>query len=104
MKQTRKLFDEFNGLKKLAKDVKKEIAPLVDKESKKNAQTIQEHEDELKAYIAAMKKRDFYRYDTGRDQALQSLEKVGQEIEQFIETTDQLKFNAEKFEHPNAIE
>ena len=104
MKQTRKLFDEFNGLKKLAKDVKKEIAPLVEKESKNNAATIQKHEDELKAYIAAMKKRDFYRYGTGRDVALQSLEKVGQEIEQFIETTEQLKFNAEKFEHPGAIE
>jgi hypothetical protein len=33
-KATKKLFDEWNGLKKLAKDVKKEITPLVDKETK----------------------------------------------------------------------
>jgi len=33
-KATKKLFDEWNGLKKLAKDVNKEITPLVEKESK----------------------------------------------------------------------
>lgn len=104
IKQTKKLFDEFNSLKKLAKDVKKEIAPLVDQESKKNSQKIAAHEESLKQYITAMKKRDFYRYDTGRDQALQSLTNVDGEIKGFIETTDELKFNAEKFEHPGAIE
>ena len=51
-----------------------------------------------------MKKRDFYRYDTGRDTSLQSLQTVDQEIKAFIDTTDELKFNAEKFEHPGAIE
>lgn len=70
MKQTKKLFDEWASLKKLARDVKKEIAPLVDAESKRNSQTITRHEEELKQFITAMKKRDFYRYDTGKEQSL----------------------------------
>lgn len=51
-----------------------------------------------------MKKRDFYRYDTGRDQALTSLTNVNGEIDNFINKTDELKYNATKFEHPGAIE
>jgi dynein heavy chain len=104
MKQTKKLFDEWNSLNKLAKDVKKEIAPLVENESKRNTAVITRHEEELKTYVAAMKKRDFYRYDTGRDQALVSLQNVNDEIVDFQDRTDQLKYNAEKFEHPGAIE
>jgi uncharacterized coiled-coil DUF342 family protein len=104
MKQTKKLFDEWTSLKKLAKDVKKEIAPLVDGESKKNAATIARHEDDLKSYIADMKKRDFYRYETGREQAQTSLDKVNDEIKDFCTKTEDLKYNAERFEHPEAIE
>ena len=104
IKQTQKLFNEFTSLQKLAKDVKKEISPLVDKEAKQNVQKITAHEENLKTYITAMKKRDFYRYDTGRDQALQSLQKVDSEISDFIGTTEGLKYSAEKFEHPTAIE
>ena len=104
MKQTKKLFDEWTSLKKLSKDVKKEIAPLCDQESKRNVATINRHEEELKTYIAAMKKRDFYRYETGREQALTSLQVVNSEITDFQSRTDELRYNAEKFEHPNAIE
>jgi hypothetical protein len=104
MKQTSKLFSEWGGLKKLAKDVKKEIAPLCDAESKRNMAVITRHEEDLKQYIAAMKKRDFYRYDTGRDTALHSLENVNGEIEERIAKTSELRYNAEKFEHPTAIE
>lgn len=104
IKMTKKLFDEWTSLKKLAKDVKKEIAPLVDNESKKNAATIHRHEEDLKQYTTAMKKRDFYRYDTGRETAIASLEKVNSEIDSFIEKTNELKYNATKFEHPEMIE
>lgn len=48
MKQTKKLFDEWNTLKKTAKETKKEIAPKVDAESKRNSATISKHEEELK--------------------------------------------------------
>ena len=36
VKQSKKLFDEWGNLKKLAKETKKEIAGLVDTEAKKN--------------------------------------------------------------------
>ena len=104
MKNTSKLRNDWTSLKKLSKDVKKEIAPLCDAESKRNMAVINRHEEDLKQYIAAMKKRDFYRYDTGRDTSLQSLQNVGAEINSFIEKTTELRYNAEKFEHPTAIE
>ena len=65
---------------------------------------ITRHEEELKKYIADMKKRDFYKYDTGRETSLQSLQNVNGEINEKIETTAELRYNAEKFEHPTAIE
>lgn len=36
IKQTKKLFDDWTNLKKLAKDIKKEVAPLVGSETQKN--------------------------------------------------------------------
>jgi len=104
IKQTKRLFDEWTSLKVLAKNVKKEIAPLVESESKKNSAVIAKHEEALKAYTAAMKKRPFYRYDTGPAQAVEFLAAVDTEIQEFQDSTDSLKYNAEKFEHPQAIE
>jgi len=98
MKQTKKLFDDFNSLKKTAKDTKKKIQPMVEKESKTNASNITKHEDELKTYIVSLKKKDIYKYDTGRDQALSSLKLVDEEIKEKIAQTEVLRYNAEKFE------
>lgn len=69
-KQTKKLFDEWAGLKKLGKEVKKEIAKKVEDQAKTNKFAIDNHETALKDFHVQMKKRDFYRYDTGCEQAL----------------------------------
>ena len=82
-KQTKKLFDEFTNLKKLAKDTKKEINPLVAQETVKNNNSITKLEEELKAYMAEMKKRDFYKYDCGKEQAEEKLRAVFGEIADF---------------------
>ena len=103
-KQTKKLFDEWASLKKLAKEVKKEIAKKVDDQSKTNKFAIDNHENALKDFHNLMKKRDFYRYETGCEQALASLQSINAEIEEFIAQTEDLKYNAVKFEHPNLIE
>ena len=50
IKQTTKLFSDWNNLKKLAKEVKKEINPLVVNESKKNKIVIDRHEEDLKQF------------------------------------------------------
>ena len=60
-KQTKKLFDEWASLKKLAKEVKKEIAKKVDDQSKTNKFAIDNHENALKDFHNLMKKRDFYK-------------------------------------------
>lgn len=36
VKQVKKLFDEWNTLKKISKETKKEISPMVENETKKN--------------------------------------------------------------------
>jgi len=50
IKATKKLFDEFTNLKKLAKDMKKEIGPLVATETQKNTNAINKLEEDLKIY------------------------------------------------------
>jgi vacuolar-type H+-ATPase subunit I/STV1 len=70
VKQSKKLFDEWGNLKKLAKDTKKEISGLVDNETKKNNASVSKLDEDLKVYITEMKKRDFYKYETGREQSL----------------------------------
>lgn len=70
IKQSKKLFEDFTSLKKLAKDIKKEITPIVATETQKNNVQISKLEEELKQFIQEMKKRDFYRYDCGREPAL----------------------------------
>ena len=70
MKQSKKLFDEWAAVKKLAKDTKKEITSMVDNEAKKNNASVAKLDEDLKIYINEMKKRDFYKYETGKEQSL----------------------------------
>jgi hypothetical protein len=51
IKQTKKLFDEWTNIKKLAKDTRKEITPLVAQETAKNNNAITKLEEDLKAYF-----------------------------------------------------
>ena len=60
IKQIKKLTDDFTSLKKLAKDIKKEITPLVNNENEKTVSMIKKNEEDLKVYTTEMKKRDFY--------------------------------------------
>lgn len=49
-KQIKKLFDEWTQLKKLAKDIKKEISPMVQNEKEKNNNNIKKLEEDLKIF------------------------------------------------------
>ena len=102
-KQVRKLFEEWTQLKKIARETSKEIQPLVENESKKNMTTITKFEESLKTYISDLKKRDFYKYDTGKAQASETLVAVQSEIDGFKKSLSDLEFTAGKFEHPDAI-
>lgn len=51
-----------------------------------------------------MKKRDFYKYNCGREGALEKLDSVFEEIRQYEDSIDDLGFKAGKFGNPDAIE
>lgn len=104
MKQIKKLFDEWAGLKKLAKDIKKEISPLVSNENEKTVNMIKKFEEDLKVYITEMKKRDFYYYKTGVSESKKKLGLVGEEIKAFDDKTGDLGYNVLKFGTPDLIQ
>jgi uncharacterized coiled-coil DUF342 family protein len=104
LKQIKKLFDEWAGLKKLAKDIKKEISPLVANENEKTVNMIKKFEEDLKVYITEMKKRDFYYYKTGVTESKKKLSLVGDEIKNFEDKITDLGYNAQKFGSPDLIQ
>jgi len=83
IRASKKLFDEWTNVKKLAKEIKKEIEPIVSQETQKNTTAIEKLFDELKAFSAQMKKREFYQYKCGREPALEKIEEVNSEINKF---------------------
>ena len=50
-----------------------------------------------------MKKRDYYKYDTGKEQADVTLEAVENEIAKHKADLEEMEFTSIKFEHPDAI-
>lgn len=104
VKQIKKLFDEFATLKKLAKDIKKEITPLVNNENEKTVTMIKKFEEDLKAYTTELKKRDFYQYKTGTVESKIRLSSVGDELKQFDDRIGDLGYNASKFGNPDMIQ
>jgi hypothetical protein len=83
MKQIKRLFDEWAGLKKLAKDIRKEISPLINNENEKTTTVIKKFEEDLKVYTTELKKRDFYFYKTGVEESKNKLDAVNAEIAVF---------------------
>lgn len=104
IKQSKKLFEDWTQLKKLAKDTKKEITPIVASETQKNNVQIGKLEDELKQFIQELKKREFYKYDCGREAALEKLDGVFEEVANYEKKTSDFGFTARKFDNPNLID
>lgn len=104
IKTCKKLFDEWNNLKKLAKDIKKEVAPLVATETQRNTNQIAKLEEDMKIFGQELKKRDFYKYDCGREAALQKLDSVYQEVAELEEKITNYGHTAAKFGKPDIIE
>jgi hypothetical protein len=90
IKQVKKLFDDWNALRKVAKETKKEIAPMIENESKKNQVTITKFEEHMKQYMSTMKQKDFYKYATGVVDAGKALDKVQEDIDNFKQNLDEL--------------
>lgn len=104
VKQSKKLVDEFNNLKKLAKDIRKEITPLVQGEKDKTTNMIKKLEEDLKIYTNELKKRDFYQYKTGVAESKGRLGLVSDELKVFDEKIVDYGYNANKFDNPELIQ
>ena len=72
--ETQKLFDEWNRLKKLTKDAKKTITPLIENESKTVPTVILKLDEELAGFSLSMRKKNYYTYASGVDRAKAELE------------------------------
>ena len=83
IKSLAKLNKEWTDLRKIAKDVKKEIAPLVAQENEKNKANIKHLEDNIVTFTQEMKKREFFQYKCGTQTALQKLDGVFIELRTF---------------------
>jgi len=67
-------------VKKICKDTKKEIAPLVAQENDKNSFNIKKLEEDITQFIQEMRKREFFQYKCGAETALQKLDGVFGEL------------------------
>ena len=88
------MFDEWAGLKKMAKDVKKEISPLISNENEKTTNQIKKLEEDLKQFNGDIKKRDFYLYKTGVEDGKKKLELIYEEIKVFEDKMEDYGYNA----------
>lgn len=104
MRSIKKAFDNWAHLKKLAKETKKEIASAVENEREKTKASIKKLEEDVKNYTNELKKREFYFYKTGPEEAQKKLSGVGSEILVFEENIDDYGYNAQKFGAPELIE
>ena len=104
LKSIRKAFDNWAQLKKSAKETKKDIASSVDNEREKTKAMIKKLEDDLKVYTNDLKKREFYYYKTGPEEAQKKLSGVYEEIVVFEERIEDYGYNATKFGAPELIE
>jgi dynein heavy chain len=97
VKSIKKAFDNWQHLRKLAKETKKEIASTVENEKEKTKTLIKRLEEDVKVYTNELKKREFYYYKTGPEEAQQKLGGVGVEIKDFEIKIEDYEFNADKF-------
>ena len=88
---------------KLARDVKKEIEPLVEHEKENNNKNIKLLEDDITQYTQTMKKREFFQYDCGVKIAIEKLGGVFGELKVFEDKIEDFGDNAKKFGNPDLI-
>lgn len=91
-------------LQSLAKNVKKEIEKDVSREKDQNNSNINNLEEQITQFSSDMKKREFFQYKCGVQQALEKLDGVFIELKQFEDQIQDFGENAEKFGNPSKIE
>lgn len=102
-RKLKKLQENWGGLQKKAKEVKKDIAPTVATESDKSKSQIRNFEEELKTYSAAIKKKDFQKYDIGVVQAIKLLNEEEAKMKSDQNTLEEMEFLSKNFGFPDAV-
>ena len=103
LKAFQKSNKEWQDVKKLAKDVKKEIQPLVVQENEKNNNNIKSLEEDITHFTQEMRKREFFQYKCGVKVALEKLGGVFDELKVFEQKIEDYGENAKKFGNPDLI-
>jgi len=104
VKTLTKINKEWTDLKKITKDTKKEIGPIVAGEIDKNNQNIKKLEEDITHFTQEMRKREFFQYKCGSGPALEKLEGVFGELTSFISRIEDFGGNAKGFGNPNLID
>ena len=102
-RKLKKLAENWGGLQKKAKEVKKDIAPNVATESDKCKGQIRNFEEELKTYSAAIKKKDFQKYDIGVSAALKLLQEEHVKIKSDQAYLEEMEHLSKNFGFPEAV-
>jgi dynein heavy chain len=103
LKSLTQINKQWGDVKKICKETKKEIAPLVGQENDKNTFNIKKLEEDITQFIQEMKKREFFQYKCGSKSALEKLDGVFGELKVFEDKIVDFGENAVKFGHPDQI-
>ena len=83
LKSLNKIHKEWVDVKKIAKETKKEIEPKVSSFQDTNNFNIKRLEEDITTFTQEMKKREFFQYACGSEQAVIKLEGVFKELTDF---------------------
>lgn len=78
-----KIGKDWGDLKKITKETSKQIEPFVQQEKEKNRGNIKKLEESIVQFTQDMKKREFYQYNCGPQQAKEKLDGVFEELATF---------------------
>jgi hypothetical protein len=98
-----KIVTNWNNVKNNSKATKKTIAPIVEQQDGVNKNNIKKLEEEIGTFTMEMRKRPFFKYETGAKESISKLAGVFEELKEFENSRDNLGENARKFGNPDLI-
>jgi dynein heavy chain len=98
-----KIVTNWNNVKNNAKGTKKTIAPIVEQQDSVNKSNIKSLEEHIGTFTQEMRKRPFFKYETGAKESIAKLGDVFGELRDFEDSRDLLGENSRKFGNPDLI-
>lgn len=98
-----KIVTNWNNVKNNSKTSQKTIKPIVEQQDGINKNNIKKLEEEIGTFTMEMRKRPFFKYETGATESISKLEGVFDELKVFESTRDVLGEHSRKFGNPDLI-